>query len=372
MKILILGGYGVAGPYIARQILRFTSSGVIISGRNPDKANNLAETLNKEFKSKRASPLKVDTNNSDSLKSGFSRADFIINASPSIKNTKNVIKAGISCGVDYLDIQYSLKKTENLFSFEEEIKKRKLHYFTECGSFPGIPAVLIRHSGDSFDELRKVYVAVHIKDKGGQIMRDSLVETVRELSYYSALRFTRGSWKKSRFWGIFEAKRIDFGEPFGRKTCLPINMEEVIRCSALYPGLEKTGMYASGYNKLVNMILMPIIMIVVRIFPESGSIPMARLLHWGSSKFDNPPWGIVMKAQAAGFSDGSHKTTVIKIFSDNSYHLTAASVTAVLRQYIKKAIDKPGVHISGMVVEPETFLEDLKLQGIDVSFYTET
>jgi hypothetical protein len=123
---------------------------------------------------------------------------------------------------------------------------------------------------------------------------------------------------------------------------------------------------------LVNLILMPIIMIITKIFPESGAFPMAKLLHWGTSRFDKPPWGIVIKAEAAGISDGGIQKNEIRISCDSGYHLTAASVAAVIRQYLKKVIDEPGIHISGLTVEPTVFLEDLRLQGVNVSYITKS
>jgi len=367
IKILILGGYGVTGPYIARLLLQETGCKVILAGRNPDKAKGLADVLNNEFKGSRVSALRVDASDEAGMKRAFRKVDFVIVAAATSGYVEGVARAALEAGTDYLDIQYSSRKTAILYSMADEIEKAGRCFITEAGSSPGLPAAVIRYAANFFDEITEAHVGVMLRQKGGQKMRGAVYEMVESFKEYEALKYKSGRWKKAPLMGLLDSRRFDFGEPFPKKTCVPVVMEEMKKIPEILPSLKKVGMYMAGYNWLVDGVITPFIMLVLKLFPERGVKPMARLLQWGTTKFDKPPYGTIIKTDAVGVKDGKRKKLNLRIFHRDGYFLTAAPVAAAIKQYIDGTIRKPGVHMPGHVVDIDRFLKDLKSMGVEIA-----
>ena len=88
---------------------------------------------------------------------------------------------------------------------------------------------------------------------------------------------------------------MDFGPPFGRRSCVPLPLEEMRALPSLFPTLRRSGFYIAGFNWFTDWIVSPLIMLVLRIWPQRGLTPMGRLLCWSTRAFARPPYGIVLR-----------------------------------------------------------------------------
>lgn len=70
-SILILGGYGNAGLVIAHILVSQKSVGIILAGRNGERAQRAAEQLNAEFKTDCVSSMQVNAASKESLVEAF-------------------------------------------------------------------------------------------------------------------------------------------------------------------------------------------------------------------------------------------------------------------------------------------------------------
>jgi hypothetical protein len=197
-------------------------------------------------------------------------------------------------------------------------------------------------------------------------MRGAVYEMIESLREYEALKYKDGGWIKAPLLGLLDSRKFDFGEPFPKKTCVPVVMEELKNIPEIIPSIEKVGMYMAGYNWLVDTIITPLIMLVLKIFPKRGIRPMARLLQWGTTRFDKPPYGTVIKVEAAGVRKGKQAKLVLRIFHEDGYYLTAAPVAAAIKQYLDGLIKRPGLWILGHIVNVERFFKDLESSGVEI------
>jgi saccharopine dehydrogenase-like NADP-dependent oxidoreductase len=363
-SILILGGYGNTGRCLVPLLLSQTDVQLILAGRNKEKAQLFADQLNKQFKGNRVSGAYADAANMTSLKQVFKDVNFVLVASSTVKYVKEVATAALESGIDYLDIQYSQKKVPILKSLEKEIKKAGLCFITEAGFHPGLPAAMVRFVAPNFSLLEKAIVRSVIRPKGGWPLSDSLYELVEEFKDYRSLFYKDGNWQKAK---MRDMPKIDFGDQFGQKLCYPMFLEEMGSLPELFPSIKETGFYIAGFNWFVDWIVSPLMMFTLKIFPQKGVKPMAKLMHWGIKTFSKPPYGVVLMIEAEAEKDGAKKKMEVLAFHEDGYQFTAIPVVACLLQYLDGSLKKPGLWMMGHIIDPNRLVEDMKRMGIQIN-----
>src|SRR4030067_185692 len=106
MNILILGGYGYTGKFVAKHLLKQTEHSIMLAGRNVKKAQDYASELNDS----RVTTRQVDASDADSLRSALQGVDFLLVAAPTTHQAETVTRAALDARVDYLDVQFSTRK----------------------------------------------------------------------------------------------------------------------------------------------------------------------------------------------------------------------------------------------------------------------
>jgi len=363
-SILILGGYGNTGKYLAPLLLSQTDVRLVLAGRNKEKAQQFAAQLNDQFKGDRVSGVFADASNITSLNQVFKDVDFVLVASSTVKYVQEVATAALESGVDYLDIQYSQKKVPILKSLEKEIEKAGLCFITEAGFHPGLPAAMVRFVAPNFSCLKKAIVSSVIRPEKVLPLSDSLYELVEEFKDYQSLFYKDGNWLKAK---MRDMRKIDFGGQFGQQYCFPMFLEEMRPLPELFPSIKETGFYIAGFNWFVDWFVTPLIVLALKIFPQKGIRPMGKLMHWGIKTFSSPPYGVVLKIEAEGEKDGEKKKMIVSAFHEDGYQFTAIPVVACLLQYLDGSIRKPGLWMMGHIVDPLRLIEDMKRMGVQIN-----
>lgn len=289
--------------------------------------------------------------------------DFVLVASSTAKYVREVATAALEVGIDYLDIHYSQDKMPVLQAMASRIKDAGLCFITEAGFHPGLPAAFVRYVGQDFDRLDRAVVATVMSLKGGIPLTDSLYELVEEFKNYQGTVFKDGRWRKAGMWHL---PKIDFGAPFGRRICFPLDLEEMRAIPALYPSLRETACYVGGFNWFVDWVIFPVIMVTLRIWPQRAVKPMGRLMYWGMKTFSRPPYGVVLQVQARGEKDGKAKQALVRTFHEDGYDFTAIPVAACMLQYLDGSIRQPGLWLMGHLVDPHRLFRDMERMGIQV------
>jgi len=155
-----------------------------------------------------------------------------------------------------------------------------------------------------------------------------------------------------------ESVKFDFGVPFNNHYCAPMLIEEMRMLSKNLPDLEEAGFYVTGFNKFLDYLLLPIIMILVYI--KLGSLA-ASLFKFGL-RFSQPPFGVKLVADC----EGDNGKMRISFTDTDGYTLTAIPIVACLKQYLDGTINKPGLYWQSWVVEPSRFFHDMKEMGLEI------
>jgi len=365
---LILGGYGNTGIPISHLLLQESDVRLVLAGRTIENADAAAAQLNSRFEGGRVSAAYVDASDVLSLTDALKAVDFIIVASSSSENAEQVARAALEAGVDYLDIQYSTKKTAALKAMAGEITDSGYCFITDGGFHPGLPAALIRYVAPFFDHMNTAIVGSVIKvDWASLAMSDATVyEFMEEICDFEALVFKGGHWVKARMLGMMDYITMDFGGDFQKQYCAPMFLEEMRPIPEMYPSLSKTGFFVGGFNWFVDWLVFPVAMLGLRLFPSTARKPLGELMKWGLNTFSKPPYGTVLKVEARGEKESVDKAVDVSIYHEDGYMLTAIPVVACILQYIDGSIRKPGLWTQANIVEPNRLMTDMERLGVDV------
>lgn len=370
-KLLLLGGYGNTGRHLARLLLQASDADLVIAGRNLSRAEGFAHELNQGYGSPRIFGIAADASNTYSLEQALKDVDLVVVASSTARYTREVANAALAAQVDYLDIQYSTTKITVLKELAGDIQNAGLCFITDGGFHPGLPAALIRYAAHGFDQLEAAIVASVIKQDWASLSLpdDTIVELLEEINDFVPLIFKDGQWIMDGTLTRPAYRSIDFGSVFGKQSCTPMFLEELRSLPTLYPTLDEAGFYVGGFNGFVDWFVLPLAWVCQRFFPDKALTPLSKLMRWGLQTFSKPPFGIILKVEAAGILDGKSITSEIKLSHPDGYLFTAIPVAACLLQYLDRSIRKPGLWTQANLVEPIRLIEDMVKLGVNLEIH---
>jgi len=151
MRALIIGGVGGMGQGVAKYLVwdkRITD--VILADLYPD-----PERLTPKLReNKKATLIKMDVMEHDSMVAAFKKVDIVINtAGPFYKTAVPVARAAVEAKVNYIDICDDYEGTEILFNsdIDKLAKEAGITVLTGMGSDPGTNNILVKWYADKLD-----------------------------------------------------------------------------------------------------------------------------------------------------------------------------------------------------------------------------
>lgn len=362
--IFILGGYGETGRVLAHYLLQETDCQLILAGRHPEKAQALADELNRRAGSNRVRSAYADAAHIESLRS-MDGADLVLAASSTAAYTENVARAALAAGSDYLDIQYSRQKAAVLRRLAPEIERAGHCIITDGGYHPGLPAALARFAAARIERLEEAVVGsvVSVDWAALDLGQETREEFVREFIDFDSRVFHEGRWRKQN---VMRPKNLSFGPPFGRRACVAMPLDEMDALPEMIPTLQETGFYIAGFNGITDYFISPVVMAGLKLAPERLLPAMSRLLFWSMGRFARPPFGTLLMLEASGVTGGEPHRLTARLFHEDGYVFTAVPVVATIFQWLDGEARRPGLWCQAHIVNPERLLRDMAGMGIDI------
>ena len=160
MKILLLGGVGLMGPAIAKDLVKGDVVDHLVVA---DIAKDKLLQLEKEVNKKNLTTTIVDVRDQEELVSYIKKEGFdcVINSLPHAFSVSS-IKAGIAAGVDVVDLAFEPPQLE----LDDAAKKAGVTVVPACGMDPGITNVLTGIGVSMLDTAEEIHIiAGGIPDK---------------------------------------------------------------------------------------------------------------------------------------------------------------------------------------------------------------
>jgi saccharopine dehydrogenase (NAD+, L-lysine-forming) len=362
--ILIIGGYGNTGYYIAELLLQHTDAQLILAGRNEDKAKAAANRLRAQHGGE-VEALRLDAGDEDQLRNAFKRCDLAVLAASTHKQVDTIIGVAIETQTDYLDTQLSItQKIEALRRHEDAFVQRGMTVITDGGFHPGLPAALVRHAALHFDQLKMANVSSYMGIRWKEIKTslNTMEEFAEELKSFDPRIFRGKKWERIPLRELSSIP-FDFGEGIGRRNCMPMYMHELEALPEQIPTLEETGFFVSGFNWFTDNIATTLAMLTTRMNIGWLTRLTGRFFFWSAGAFAKPPFVTLLQLEARGIKQGVEKKMTIRLSHQDAYLFTAIPVAACIMQYLED-VHEPGFYFQSHLLKPESLLQVLRKLGI--------
>jgi Saccharopine dehydrogenase NADP binding domain len=358
-SVLILGGSGLAGGYIASALLACPDISVVLGARRAAPLDRAAAELAATHGADRISTTVVDATEPASLTRAMDGAAIVVMAAHVKEYGAVVAQAAIDTETDVvsINVSHAPHPMEPLRATAEAAGRCLV---TDAGLSPGLPPFLMRLAGGRLDRMETAFVGGAVSNPDGW-PPDTLAEVVDEIPHLVPLLWRDGSWRRRRAAGAADARSFDFGPQWGRRRCSLLFSEEVRDLPHLFPSLREAGLFIS-MNRFVDLVAFPAAFLAMKIAPDKGRGPASRLLGWGMRRFARPPYGAILVVEATGAVDGTPTTVRVSVSHTNEYEATGLVVAAYIEQWADSTFPSartPGLHPMGMIVEPEPFLQGL-------------
>lgn len=354
-KIIILGGYGRAGRAVARKLLAVDSDVAVgIAGRRLDAARQAKRDLQRDFPHSQMTAVRVDATDRDSLDEAFAGCELAVVCVPFSDNGPLVVRAAASAGIDYVDLNPDEAKHATLRELGPEFERTGQRFLSDAGINPGCPSMLVRLVAQRVQGPSKVRLASLYQDDALAYAgaRDMIVHAARKARVYRDQR-----WRAAP---ALSVRRVDFGERFGRRFSVPVDLDELTDLPREL-GLAELELRQAGLNPLADCILL--VGGALGVQRSTTALDWTtRLLRWAVS-WSTPPLGLVLQVDAAS-PDGQRRC--IRLSHDDLYEATAIPVVAAVQQ-IRAGVVEPGWRFMGHGVDAELFAEQLEKLGMAIT-----
>jgi NAD(P)-dependent dehydrogenase (short-subunit alcohol dehydrogenase family) len=365
-RVVILGGYGETGRRIARLLASRGRGPVVVAGRDLAKAEGLADALSRSVGRARIEPLEVDAADRAALASALEGAALLVNATSSAAPIGSVVGAALDAGVDVVDLQLVPGGAEALRRMSPEVEAADRCVVAQAGFHPGVPAALARWAGASMDEVDEVWSAGLLRARGGIPYTPAVDDLVELFRGYRAHVLEGGVPRPVRFWRADAYPRVDLAFGFGRCVTTVWDLDEVLRLGEALPGLRRAGFSIAGFDPVTDLVVSFVVMAALPFSGRRGVARLGRLLCWSTRTFARPPFGCVVQADVAGRRQDEPIQLRVALFHEDGYELTAIPAVSMIEQLLEGSVRRPGVHLMGLLVDPERLLIDVEGMGVRV------
>jgi saccharopine dehydrogenase (NAD+, L-lysine-forming) len=366
-SVLVLGGYGTTGASLCELLLSYSDADVIIAGRSRERGEAAAARLDASFPG-RVTARVVDAASAASLARACDGVGLVAVAASVLEHAGTVAEAALAAGADYFDLLLSGEaKLAALDRLRPRIEAEGRCFITDGGIHPGLSAVLIRALAPVFDRLERARVGGLLKVDWSayDFQPGTIHEFANEFRDYRTEAWQDGVWGRV---GWREAtRRFDFGAPFGSRRCSLMYMKELEVLPGRIPSLRDCAFYVSGFNPVVDTLIVPLGLIVMKASPGTLGRPYARLLAYALRRFSRPPYGTVFQVEVEGDIAGRAASAGLRVTHADGYWLTATAAAACLLQWANGSLREPGVHLQALAVDPIRMLRDLERMGARLS-----
>lgn len=240
MRVLIVGGYGNFGSYIARVLAPEPSIRLLIGGRSQTKAQAFIETLAP------ANPAEAHALDiAGDIAAGLAaiRPDLVIHTTgPFQHQSYAVAQAAIACGAHYLDLADARAFVTGIGALDAAAKAAGVAVIAGASSVPCLSAAIVDHYLPRFARLTSVRHGI----TAAQQTNRGLATTTAILSYVGRPFLARRDGRPYRVFGWQHLHLVRYPE-LGRRLFGDCDIPDLDLFPQRYPTLEAVR-FAAGHE----------------------------------------------------------------------------------------------------------------------------
>lgn len=259
MKVVVLGGYGHYGRYIAGKLADQNSiTTLVVAGRSLEKAAAQADLLGSK-----AVASRVDLFSEVAVPDALRDANLVVNAAgPDHLTAVPGLRLAIAVGADYCDLDISWQATEEALAMKRDAEGAGITAIVGIGAFPGLFNLLAMHGVGRFDQVTAVHIGycMSVQAAFGDPTADRSVPQGIGSALAAVIHGFSGTARQ-----FIDGRHVDL-PAFGPAYTLPLlgggaievhtqGSAEPITLPESIPGLETVTMGAGFYPPQVNTLI---------------------------------------------------------------------------------------------------------------------
>lgn len=364
-RVLVIGGYGNFGGYIARSLAADENLTVLVGGRSLPKARQFCTQL-----TARHAPVPIALDIFADLADGLAQAqpDIVIHTTgPFQKQSYAVAEACLAQGCHYIDLADARAFVAGIGRLDAAAKEKNLLLVSGASSVPALTAAVIDHYRPRFRSLERVDYGI----TAAQQTNRGLATTAAILSYVGKPFATLIDGRQQTVFGWQDLHRERYPE-LGRRWFGNCDIPDLALFPARYPELKSLRFSAGQELPLLHFGVWGLSWLVrLRLVPTLDRIaPLLLRLSFLADLFGSGRSGFHMFLSGAG-SDGHPRTERFYIIARSGHGPYIPCMPAIL---LAKGLADGSVTATG--ARPCLDLIDLKtyraaLQRLDISIIGE-
>jgi len=236
-RVLIIGGYGNFGSYIASNLAEHDGIQLIIAGRSKAKAEHFAKTL-KAQNPVIAASLDININLKEVL--SIIKPNIVIHTSGPFQDQDHfVAKACIAYGCHYIDLADGREFVTNITQLNDSAVAQNVVAVSGASSVPCLSSCIIDHYQDQFTELQSVDYGITTAQKTNR----GLATTAAILSYAGKPFQTLKNGRMYSVYGWQNLRSHRFKE-LGKRYLANCDVPDLALFPERYPSLKTLRFYA--------------------------------------------------------------------------------------------------------------------------------
>ena len=250
MKALVLGGFGIMGSSVARDLIKSQIiTQVVLAGRriHMDNMHSAVQASGK------VASMTLDVTDFRNLVAAMKKNDIVINCSgPFFKLGLNTMKAAIEAGTNYVDICDDYEAVQEAFTLDRAAKEAGISICVGFGGGPGVTNIIAKYAAEKLDEVEEIRILwiVGLNDPSGTAALSHGFHMLEG----NVPQFIEGKWVEVP--GFSGAEEVEFLEPVGKCEVYYVGHPEPITLPRYIKSVKtvtcKGGFAPSWVNQMIS------------------------------------------------------------------------------------------------------------------------
>ncbi|WP_425230719.1 saccharopine dehydrogenase family protein [Sphingomonas sp.] len=245
-RVLVIGGYGNFGSYVARALATDASIRLLIGGRSQTKADAFVATLAPAVPAE-AHALDIDGDIAARL--AAIRPDLVIHTTGPFQHQSYVVaEAAIACGAHYLDLADARAFVAGIGALDTDAQAAGVAVIAGASSVPCLSSAIVDHYLPDFTQIKAIRYGI----TAAQQTNRGLATTTAILSYVGK---PFAAWRKGKPWPVhgWQGTHAVRYPDLGRRLFGDCDIPDLELFPQRYPGVEQVRFSAGHEIALLHL-----------------------------------------------------------------------------------------------------------------------